>query len=51
MQITKDGEKLKEKLDDGYTNYQYNLPGFDEKGNEVSSNTKDTPIGLILTYY
>lgn len=34
VQITKDGEKLKDKLEDGYINYQYKLPGFDEKGKE-----------------
>ncbi len=34
VQITKDGEKLKEKNVNGDTTYEYKLPGFDKDGNE-----------------
>ncbi|MGX5540034.1 YxeA family protein [Bacillus wiedmannii] len=34
VQITKDGEKLKEKNVNGDTTYQYKLPGFDQDGKD-----------------
>ncbi|WP_241139209.1 MULTISPECIES: YxeA family protein [Bacillus] len=34
VQITKDGEQLKEKNVNGDTTYQYKLPGFDKDGKE-----------------
>lgn len=40
VQITKDGERLKDKLDDGYTNYQYKSAGFDKNGKEKTMEFK-----------